>query len=43
MISDWSYDAASNRTIHVDSRFMLWTMEKVDHADRLIAEMDIGE
>lgn len=43
VISDWSYDAASNRTIHVDSRFMLWTMEKVDHADRLIAEMDIGE
>lgn len=43
VISDWAYDPASNRTIHVDSRFMLWTMEKVDRADRLLAEMEIGE
>jgi hypothetical protein len=41
VVSDWMYDPAINRTIHVDSRFMLWTMEKVDGADRLLAEMGV--
>lgn len=41
VISDWSYDAPSNRTIHVDSRYMLWTMDKIDHAQRLLAEMGV--
>nr|WP_267897092.1 S46 family peptidase [Henriciella barbarensis] len=36
--SDWDFDP---RTIHVDSRYMLWVMDKVDGADRLIEEMDI--
>lgn len=42
VISDWAYDAALNRTIHVDSRFMLWTMDKVDGAQRLLAEMGVN-
>lgn len=41
VVADWSYDASINRTIHVDSRFMLWTMEKVDGADRLLTEMGV--
>ncbi|RNJ62171.1 MAG: S46 family peptidase [Porphyrobacter sp. IPPAS B-1204] len=41
VVSDWMYDPKINRTIHVDSRFMLWTMEKVDGADRLLAEMGV--
>ncbi len=41
VVSDWMYDPAINRTIHVDSRFMLWTMEKVDGATRLLAEMGV--
>ena len=41
VISDWWYDASINRTIHVDSRFMLWTMEKIDGAQRLLGEMEI--
>lgn len=41
VISDWAYAADRNRTIHVDSRFMLWTMDKVDGADRLLAEMGV--
>ncbi len=41
VVSDWSFDADINRTIHVDSRFMLWTMDKVDNADRLLEEMGI--
>ncbi|PKP64833.1 MAG: S46 family peptidase [Alphaproteobacteria bacterium HGW-Alphaproteobacteria-7] len=41
VVSDWMYDPAINRTIHVDSRFMLWTMDKVDGAQRLLAEMGV--
>jgi len=42
VISDWSYDPSINRTIHVDSRFMLWTMDKVDGAQRLLQEMGVS-
>jgi hypothetical protein len=39
--SDWNFDLRTTRTIHVDTRYMLWVMEKVDGAEGLIAEMDI--
>ncbi len=39
--SDWDFDPRTTRTIHIDTRYMLWVMEKVDGADALIAEMDI--
>ena len=39
--SDWDFDPRTTRTIQVDSRYMLWVMEKVDSAQHLIAEMDI--
>ncbi|MEO1046081.1 MAG: S46 family peptidase [Pseudomonadota bacterium] len=39
--SDWDFDPRTTRTIHVDTRYMLWVMEKVDGAEALIAEMDI--
>lgn len=39
--SDWDFDPRTTRTIHVDTRYMLWVMEKVDRADALIEEMDI--
>ncbi len=41
IIGDWDYDPQLNRSIHVDSRFMLWMMEHVDGATNLIEEMDI--
>ena len=41
VISDWSFDNGINRTIHADSRFMLWTMDKVDDAGRLLSEMGV--
>ena len=41
VISDWAFDPSINRTIHADSRFMLWTMAKVDGADRLLGEMGV--
>ncbi len=40
VVADWQYDDATNRSIHVDARYMRWVMETVDHADRLLAEMD---
>jgi hypothetical protein len=42
VVSDWMFDPAVNRSIHVDSRFMLWTMEKVDGARHLLDEMGVA-
>ena len=39
--SDWDFDPNITRTIHVDTRYMLWVMEKVDGASALIDEMTI--
>ncbi len=39
--SDWDFDPDITRTIHVDTRYMLWVMEKVDGASSLIDEMTI--
>ena len=42
VVSDWAFEPSINRTIHVDARFMLWTMEKVDGAQRLLTEMGVN-
>ena len=39
--SDWDFDTDTTRAIHVDSRYMLWVMEKIDGAQKLINEMDV--
>lgn len=39
--SDWDFDPRTTRTIHVDTRYMLWVMEYVDDAQHLIEEMTI--
>lgn len=41
IIGDWDYDRRLNRSIQVDTRYMLWVMEHVDGADSLLAEMDV--
>ncbi|WP_137223089.1 S46 family peptidase [Shewanella sp. MEBiC00475] len=41
IIGDWGYDPQTNRSIQVDSRYMLWVMQYLDNADNLLAEMDI--
>ncbi|MGI2132361.1 S46 family peptidase [Shewanella baltica] len=41
IIGDWAYDDNINRSIQVDSRYMLWVMKYLDHADNLLAEMEI--
>ncbi|MEM9739858.1 MAG: S46 family peptidase [Pseudomonadota bacterium] len=39
--SDWDFDVETTRAIHVDSRYMLWVMSKIDGAERLVNEMNI--
>ncbi len=41
LLSDYDYDPSMQRSIHVDSRYLLWQMEKVDGASRLLQEMVI--
>ncbi|MDT7526529.1 S46 family peptidase [Pseudidiomarina sp. GXY010] len=41
IISDWDFNLDNTRSIQVDSRFMLWQMEKVDGADELLRELGV--
>jgi len=41
MISNWDFMPEITRSIHVDFRYVLWCMEEVDKADRLLKEMEI--
>ena len=40
--SDYLFDTEKTRSIHVDSRYMLWTMTEVDGAAHLVREMGVG-
>jgi hypothetical protein len=40
--SDFLFDPIKTRSIHVDSRYMLWTMAEVDGAKRLLDEMRVS-
>jgi hypothetical protein len=37
--SNFVFDTVTTRSIHVDSRYMLWTMQEVDGAGHLVQEM----
>ena len=41
--SGWVYNPKLTRTIHVDSRYMLWLMQEVDGAENLLKEMVIAK
>ena len=41
MSSGWVFNPNLTRTIHVDSRYMLWLMDEIDGADNLLKEMSI--
>ncbi len=41
VVSDWWFDETISRTIHVDSRYMVWVMEQ-DGARRLLEEMQVA-
>jgi hypothetical protein len=40
--SDFLFDPIKTRSIHVDSRYMLWTMAEVDGAKRLLDEIGVS-
>ncbi len=40
--SDFLFDPIKTRSIHVDSRYMLWTMAEVDGAKHLLDEMGVS-
>ncbi len=39
--SDWVFNKVLTRSIHVDIRYILWVMDKIDNADRLLKEMKV--
>ena len=39
--ADWHFDPKTTRSIHVDTRYMLWVMDYVREADYLIEEMGL--
>jgi hypothetical protein len=41
LASDAVFDGKTTRTIHVDARYMIWTMDLLDGADHLIKEMGL--
>ncbi len=41
--ANWLFDPALKRTIHVDIRYILWVMEQVEPAPRLLKEMNVVE
>lgn len=41
VISDWYFDPAYTRSIHLDARYMLWVLDKYDNATRILDEMGI--
>ncbi len=38
---DWFFNPAITRAVHVDIRYILWMMDKVDHATELMEELNI--
>ncbi|WP_218110159.1 S46 family peptidase [Oligoflexus tunisiensis] len=41
VISDWAYDPAFTRSIHVDVRYMLWVLDQYASANRILDEMGV--
>ncbi len=42
IVSDWDFLPPITRSIHVDIRYVLWLMQRLERADRLLAEMGIA-
>jgi hypothetical protein len=41
IIADWDFQPDVTRSIHVDFRYVMWVMSRVDGADRLLREMGV--
>ena len=40
--ADWDFNTETVRSIHVDVRYILWVMEKIDHAERVLEELGLS-
>jgi len=41
IVSDWVYDEGLTRSIHTDVGYILWTLDRVSHADNLLRELGV--
>ena len=41
--ADWIFNKELTRSIHVDIRYILWIMSKIDNAQRLLQEMGVNK
>lgn len=39
LLADWHYDAALSRSVHVDSRFIIWQLQQTGSAKALLTEL----
>ncbi|NIM02193.1 MAG: S46 family peptidase [Acidobacteria bacterium] len=40
--ADWDFNASTTRSIHVDIRYTLWVMDKIDKAHNVLEELGLG-
>ncbi len=40
--ADWDFNAETTRSIHVDIRYVLWVMDRIDKAHNLLEELGLG-
>jgi len=41
MSADWVFNDEMTRSIHVDVRYLLWTLDEVEGAARLLEELGV--
>ncbi|MGP9800368.1 S46 family peptidase [Rheinheimera sp. NSM] len=41
VLADWHYDAAQSRSVHVDSRFIVWQLQQSEAGKTLLGEMQL--
>ena len=41
--ADWDFNASTTRSIHVDIRYALWVMDKIDMAHNVLEELGLGD
>jgi hypothetical protein len=41
--ADWDFNVETSRSIHVDIRYTLWVMDKIDEAHNVLEELGLGD
>ena len=40
--ADWDFNVSTTRSIHVDIRYALWVMDKIDKAHNVLEELGLS-